>query len=76
MSTKYLKITEKELLALVATADSCQSMAEGTGDGDFKKEADEAIAAIRSIEKRNGILLQSDYSDPDVGSVDMARWSE
>lgn len=71
MATTYYKITEKELLALVATAESCHGMAAGDHDEIFEQEAEEAMQAIRQIEKRNGIAIQSDFSKDDTSSVPM-----
>ncbi|WP_275666700.1 hypothetical protein [Vibrio tubiashii] len=39
--TKYYKVTEKELMALIATADSCNTLA-----GDLDDEAKRAQKAI------------------------------
>jgi hypothetical protein len=42
--TKYYKVTEKELMALIATADSCEAIS-----GDLDDEAKRAQKAIKSI---------------------------
>lgn len=62
MATTYYQITEKELLALLATADSCYSMA-GSGDEDFSREAEDAQKALKAIQKRNGIVIENNYAE-------------
>jgi len=56
--TKYYKVTEKELMALIATADSCEAIS-----GDLDDEAKRAQKAIKSIEKRHGVEFVRDYSN-------------
>ena len=48
----YLKITVKELEALMETADSCYSMG---GDDGLIKEANDAVKAYKAILKRNNL---------------------
>ena len=59
--TKYFKVTEKELMALIATADSCKAMA-----GDLDDEAKIALKAIKAIGKRHGVEFVRDYSDTEI----------
>ncbi|CCO46660.1 conserved hypothetical protein [Vibrio nigripulchritudo SOn1] len=56
--TKYYRVTEKELMALIATADSCDAMS-----GDLEDEAKRAQKAITSIGKRHGVEFARDYSN-------------
>jgi hypothetical protein len=51
----YLKITVKELQALIATADSCEAMA---NDEDLGREAKLAVKAYRAVLKRNKLPIQ------------------
>lgn len=59
--TKYYKVTEKELMALIATADSCEAMS-----GDLNDEAKRAQKAIKSIGKRHGVEFVRDYSVTEI----------
>ncbi|ATC60254.1 hypothetical protein [Vibrio anguillarum] len=59
--TKYFKVTEKELMALIATADSCDSMG-----GDLDDEAKRAQKAIKSIGNRHGVEFVRDYSNAEI----------
>lgn len=59
--TKYYKVTEKELMALIATADSCEAMS-----GDLDDEAKRAQKAIKSIGKRHGVEFVRDYSVTEI----------
>lgn len=59
--TKYFKVTEKELMALISTADSCTAMS-----GDLDDEAKRAQKAIKAIGKRNGVEFVRDYSDTEI----------
>lgn len=59
--TKYFKVTEKELMALIATADSCEAMA-----GDLDDEAKRAQKAIKSIGKRHSVEFVRDYSNSEI----------
>ncbi|CDT76654.1 hypothetical protein [Vibrio crassostreae] len=59
--TKYFKVTEKELEALIATADSCEAMA-----GDLDDEAKRAKKAIKAIGKRHGVEFVRDYSNTEI----------
>lgn len=63
--TKYYKVTEKELMALIATADSCMAMT-GGGDEGFDREAKQSQKAIETIGKRHGVEFVRDYSDTDI----------
>ncbi|NVP00666.1 hypothetical protein HWA77_10630 [Photobacterium damselae subsp. damselae] len=58
---KYYKLTERELLALIATADSCEAMS-----GDLDSEAKRAMIAIKAIEKRHGVNFIRNYSDNEI----------
>jgi hypothetical protein len=51
---KYLKITAKELQALVETADSCHAMG---GDEGLVKEANNAVKAYKAVLKRNNLYI-------------------
>jgi hypothetical protein len=62
--TKYFKVTEKELMALIATADSCYAMI-GI-DEHFETEAKQSQKAIEAIGKRHGVEFVRDYSDIEV----------
>lgn len=53
MTTRYLKITVKELEALIETADSCDAMGMGLSD-----EAEAAVKAYKAVLKRNGLEFQ------------------
>lgn len=61
VGTKYFKVTEKELKALIATADSCEAMA-----GDLDDEAKQAKKAIKAIGKRHGVEFVRDYSNTEI----------
>jgi hypothetical protein len=50
--TKYLKITAKELQALIDTADTCWALAD-----EFAEEGIAAVKAYKSVLKRNGLEL-------------------
>ena len=50
----YLKITVKELQALIETADSCHAMG---GDDGLVKEAKDAVKAYKAVLKRNNLHL-------------------
>lgn len=51
---KYLKITEKELLALVGASWVCKSLYQ------FSEESDNSEKAIKAILKRNNLLMERD----------------
>lgn len=70
----YYKLTERELLALVATAESCLAMSEGTADEGLHQEATEAMEAIKRIEKRHGVSIQSDFSEQNASAVEHLEW--
>ena len=53
MATRYLKITVKELEALIETADSCEAMGHGLID-----EAEAAVKAYKAVLKRNGLEFE------------------
>lgn len=59
--TKYYRVTEKELFALIATADSCEAMS-----GDLDDEAKRAMKAIKAIGERHGVDFVRNYSDTDI----------
>lgn len=61
MTTKYYKITEKELLDLIAVADTCMAMV-GCDDDGLEREAKAAQKAITAIGKRNRVEFERDYS--------------
>lgn len=63
--TTYYKITERELLALIATVDTCKAMV-GGGDEDFEYESIKSQKAIAAICKRNNIEIECDYSKQKV----------
>lgn len=63
--TKYYKVTEKELMALIATADSCHAMA-GGGDEGFDREAKQSQKAIEAIGKRHGVEFVRDYTSSEI----------
>lgn len=54
-TTRYLKITIKELEALIKTADSCQAMG-----GELYEEANAAVKAYKAVLKRNGLTLEQE----------------
>ncbi len=60
--TKYYKVTEKELFALIATADTVEAI-KGCGDEGKEYEANAAQKAIKAIGKRHGLEFVRDYSD-------------
>lgn len=64
-TTKYYRVTEKELLALIATADTVDAL-KGSGDDDLDSEARAAQKAIKAIGKRNGVEFERDYSNIDL----------
>ncbi len=54
---KYLKITSAELLALIETAETCDSIG-----GEVAYEADAAIKAYKAVLKRNGMAIVKPYA--------------
>lgn len=52
----YLKITVKELQALIETAETCKAVG---GDEFLAKEAEDATKAYKAVLKRNGLQLES-----------------
>ncbi|GAB1116111.1 MAG: hypothetical protein SwStaBPW_28470 [Shewanella algae] len=68
MATKYFQVTANELLALTEVAETCWAMI-GSGDISFDKEAADAMKAIKRIQKRNGISIESDFSGTDQPAV-------
>ncbi len=65
MATKYYKITEKELMDLIAVTDTCMAMV-GCGDDGVEREAKAAQKAITAIGKRHGVEFERDYSSIDL----------
>ncbi len=63
--TKYYKVTEKELLALIAVADTVNAI-KGCGDEGIEKEANDAKKAIKAIGNRHGIEFIRDYSSTKI----------
>ncbi|MDC5870228.1 hypothetical protein OPW39_15580 [Vibrio europaeus] len=63
--TKYYKVTEKELYALIAVADTVDAM-KGCGDEGIENEANESQKAIKAIGKRHGIEFVRDYSNTEI----------
>lgn len=59
MATRYLKITVKELEALIETADSCHAMGHGLAD-----EAEAAVKAYKAVLKRNGLEFERAQYQP------------
>lgn len=51
-----LKITVKELQALIETADTCKAVG---GDEFLAEEANQAVKAYKAVLKRNGLQLES-----------------
>lgn len=65
MATKYYKVTEKELMALITTVDTCMAMV-GCGDDGLEREAKASRKAITDIGKRHGVEFVRDYSDTEI----------
>lgn len=68
----YLKITKKELSALVEISDSMMSMT-GGGDRYFDIEAKKGKRAIDSILKRNG-LQRKPYAEESISVENIADY--
>lgn len=54
MMTDYLKITTKELMALIETADTCEAL---INCEDTAREAVSAVKAYKAVLKRNKLSL-------------------
>ncbi len=63
--TKYYKVTEKELFALIAVADTVDAI-KGCGDEGIEEEANASKKAIKAIGKRHGVEFIRDYSNTKI----------